>query len=74
MQGCPDSNGDGYSDSYGSIRSQLALMGSNPSASLLTFAWPLFVFLITLFTVRMGQKEDVLAEIEDDLLEEGGEF
>ena len=75
MQGCPDSNGDGYSDSYGSIRSQLALMGSNPSASLLTFAWPLFGFLITLFTLRMGnQKEDVLAEIEDDLLEEGGEF
>jgi hypothetical protein len=49
-------------------------MGSNPSASLLTFAWPLFVFLVTLFTVRMGQTEDSLTEIEEDLLEEEGEF
>ena len=74
LQGCPDGNGDGYSDSYGAIRSQLALMGSNPSASLLTFAWPLFVFLITLFTVRMGQKENEFTDIEEDYLDEGGEF
>ena len=74
LQGCPDGNGDGYSDSYGAIRSQLALMGSNPSASLLTFAWPLFVFLATLFTVRIGQKEGGLSDFEDDFLDEGGEF
>ena len=30
VQGCPDGNGDGYSDDYGAVRSQLALMGSNP--------------------------------------------
>ena len=49
-------------------------MGSNPSASLLTFAWPLFVFLATLFTVRIGQKEGGLSDFEDDFLDEGGEF
>ena len=73
QQGCPDSNGDGYSDTYGAVRSQLALMGSNPTSSLLTFAWPLLVFLITLFTVRMSQKEESTEPIEDDFLDEGGD-
>jgi hypothetical protein len=75
VQGCNDGNGDGYSDSYGAVRSQLALMGSNPTSSLLTFAWPLFVFFITFLTTRMSSKENSESEIiEDSLMEEGGEF
>jgi hypothetical protein len=74
-QGCADGNGDGYSDSYGAVRSQLALMGSNPTSSLLTFVWPLFVFLITFFTVRMSNKElEDVGQFEDSLIEDGGEF
>ncbi len=45
-QGCPDSNGDGYSDDYGSINAHLALMASNPTASLFSFLPPLVIFLI----------------------------
>ena len=75
VQGCADGNGDGYSDSYGAVRSQLALMGSNPTSSLLTFAWPLFVFFITFLTTRMSSKENSESEImEDSLMDEGGEF
>ena len=75
VQGCPDGNGDGYSDDYGAVRSQLALMGSNPTSSLLTFAWPLLVFLLTLFTVRLSSKEGREPNVvEDRLASEGGEF
>jgi hypothetical protein len=75
VQGCPDGNGDGYSDDYGAVRSQLALMGSNPTSSLLTFAWPLLIFLLTLFTVRLSSKEGKETNVvEDRLASEGGEF
>ena len=75
FQGCPDGNGDGYSDDYGAVRSQLALMGSNPTSSLLTFAWPLLVFLLTLFTVRLSSKEGREPNVvEDRLASDGGEF
>jgi len=70
VQGCPDGNGDGFSDDYGAVRSQLALMGSSPTSSLLTFAWPLFIFLVTLFTVRMSAKN----QSETDLFGDGGDF
>ena len=69
VQGCPDGNGDGFSDDYGAVRSQLALMGSNPTSSLLTFAWPLFVFLVPLFTVRMSSKNESGSDLFD-----GGDF
>ncbi len=75
VQGCPDTNGDGYSDGYGAVRSQLALMGSNPTSSLLTFAWPLLVFLLTLFTVRLSNKEGKEPSIfEGNQSDKGGEF
>ncbi|MEC9090086.1 MAG: hypothetical protein VYC11_01830, partial [Candidatus Thermoplasmatota archaeon] len=71
VQGCADSNGDGYSDGYGAVRSQLALMGSNPTSSLLTFAWPLFIFLVTLFTVKASKKREINSQ---STLLEGGEY
>ena len=74
MQGCVDGNGDGYSDAYGPVRSQLALMGSNPTSSIITFIWPLFVFCLTLFTVRMSRKEPMIEDYADSLIEDGGEF
>ncbi|MDP6899998.1 MAG: hypothetical protein QGF94_04095 [Candidatus Thalassarchaeaceae archaeon] len=74
VQGCPDSNGDGYSDDYGMMRSQLAMMGSDPTSSLLTFAWPMLIFLVTVFVMRLSKGEDS-EEINFDelLMEEGGE-
>jgi hypothetical protein len=75
LQGCPDSNRDGYSDAYGPVRSQLALMGSDPAASLLTFAWPLFIFLVTVFTLRMMRRQETGdVGFEEVLLEHGGEM
>ena len=69
-----DADGDGYSDSYGYARSQLALMGSNPSASIITFAWPMLVFLISLSFSRyskMTKKQSVLLV---ELFEEEGDI
>ncbi|HIF03945.1 MAG TPA: hypothetical protein EYQ80_00560 [Candidatus Poseidoniales archaeon] len=71
LQGCPDGDRDGYSDDYGTLRSELALMGSSPTSSLLTFAWPILIFLLTVFVMRVsrgGQKGD--QEFDDLLIKE----
>ncbi len=70
LQGCPDADGDGYSDSYGYGRSQLALMGSNPAASIITFAWPMLIFLVTLTFSRISKKRTNELELADLLNEE----
>ena len=38
VQGCPDENGDGWSDSYGGFAAAVAIMGEDPAASWLTYA------------------------------------
>ena len=60
LQGCPDSNGDGFSNSFGFLNSQYMLMASNPTASLLTYLIPIGIFLITILgmmIVRRGGDE-----------------
>ena len=37
LQGCPDGNGDGWSDSYGGFAAAIAIMGEDPAASWLTY-------------------------------------
>ena len=36
-QGCADSNGDGWSDSYGELSAAIAILGEDPAASWLTY-------------------------------------
>ncbi|MGB0515944.1 MAG: hypothetical protein ACPGKR_03250 [Poseidonia sp.] len=38
LQGCPDANGDGWSDEYGEFAAAVAIMGEDPAASWLTYA------------------------------------
>jgi hypothetical protein len=38
VQGCPDGNGDGWSDAYGDFAAAVAIMGEDPAASWLTYA------------------------------------
>ena len=38
LQGCPDQNGDGWSDEYGEFAAAIAIMGEDPAASWLTYA------------------------------------
>mgnify|MGYP006259951129 FL=1 len=38
VQGCPDANGDGWSDAYGGLSAAIAIMGEDPAASWLTYA------------------------------------
>jgi len=68
LQGCPDENGDGYSDSFGFMESQLALMSSNPTSSMFTYAIPLLVFLttlsLTIMSRRSGDDDDEEVEFE----------
>jgi len=37
IQGCPDSDGDGWSDEYGGFASAIAGLGENPAGSLLSY-------------------------------------
>lgn len=56
LQGCPDSDNDGYSDSYGLINSHLAMMSENPSSSLFTFLPALIIFTLTFLLVTAFRK------------------
>ena len=73
LQGCPDSNRDGYSDEYGFTRAQIALMGSNPTGSLITFTWPLVVFCISLLFTMTGRRKKALDDPMAAMLH-GGEL
>ena len=37
VQGCPDENGDGWSNDYGELSAAIAIMGEDPAASWLTY-------------------------------------
>ena len=68
LQGCLDSNGDGWSNQYGGFKAAIAIMGEDLAASWLTyliiglgFTFGAMIALI----VKMGRGEDLT---EDDLL------
>ena len=71
LQGCPDSNKDGYSDSFGDFEAALTIMGSNPTGSWLSFtsvgAAMFLALIITrgsgLFIRREKIEDKVLAEL-----------
>jgi hypothetical protein len=68
-QGCVDSNGDGWSDSYGEFSAAVAILGEDPAASWLTYLVIGFGFILgasLALIVRMGRDDDTL---EDDLFE-----
>ena len=56
LQGCPDGDGDGYSDEFGFTNAQLMLMASNPTASLFTYLIPFTMFALTLFVMIIGRR------------------
>ncbi len=58
LQGCPDSNSDGFSDSYGTINAHISLMSENPSSSIFTFLPPIIIFFLTFLFVTALRKED----------------
>tara|TARA_B110000116_G_scaffold94073_1_gene82066 strand:- start:181 stop:2541 length:2361 start_codon:yes stop_codon:yes gene_type:complete len=59
LQGCPDSNSDGFSDSYGTINAHISLMSENPSSSLFTFLPPIIIFFLTfLFVTALREEEE----------------
>ena len=73
-QGCVDSNRDGYSDMYGLKEAQFALMGSNPAASVLTFAWAIFVFMLTFgISVIIGRRSADDVDLAEAIVEESFE-
>jgi hypothetical protein len=68
-QGCVDSNGDGWSDSYGEFSAAVAILGEDPAASWLTYLVIGFGFILgasLALIVRMGRDDDTL---EEDLFE-----
>jgi hypothetical protein len=68
-QGCVDSNGDGWSDSYGEFSAAVAILGEDPAASWLTYLVIGFGFILgasLALIVRMGRDEETL---QDDLFE-----
>jgi len=68
-QGCIDSNGDGWSDSYGEFSAAVAILGEDPAASWLTYLVIGFGFILgasLALIVRMARDEETL---QDDLFE-----
>ncbi len=71
-QGCVDSNGDGWSDSYGEFSAAVAILGEDPAASWLTYLVIGFGFILGAtfaLIVRKGRDtefvQDVLFESKD---------
>ncbi len=65
LQGCPDNNGDGWSNDYGGFKAAIAIMGEDPAASWLTY---LVIGLGFIFgasialVVKMGREDDDINE------------
>ena len=65
VQGCPDSNRDGWSNEYGEYAAAIAIMGEDPAASWMTYLVIGLGFIIgaaAALTVRIGR--DKLEEEE----------
>ena len=68
-QGCADSNGDGWSDSYGEFSAAVAILGEDPAASWLTYLVIGFGFILGAtfaLIVRKGRDTEI---IQDELFE-----
>jgi hypothetical protein len=76
VQGCPDDNGDGWSNEYGELAAAIAIMGEDPAASWLTYAVIGTGFLLGALGAlivrgsrrRAAYMEQIMATKEMDLL------
>ena len=65
VQGCPDQNGDGWSNDYGELSAAIAIMGEDPAASWLTYLIIGLGFLLGAtgaFVVRMSRSRATMME------------
>jgi hypothetical protein len=65
LQGCPDNNGDGWSNDYGEFKAAIAIMGEDPAASWLTYLVIGLGFILgasIALVVKMGREEEELNE------------
>jgi hypothetical protein len=72
LQGCPDNNGDGWSNDYGTFKSAVAIMGEDPAASWLTYLIIGLGFILgasIALVVKMGREEDEL-NVQEQLFDE----
>jgi hypothetical protein len=70
VQGCVDSNNDGWSDEYGEFAAAVAILGENPEASWLTYLVIGLGFILgasAALIVKSGRDEQ---DLEDALFEE----
>ena len=70
LQGCPDQNGDGWSDAYGEFAAAIAIMGEDPAASWLTYAVMGAGFLLgalgALLVKGSRRRKDLLEQLIQD--------
>ena len=67
LQGCPDANGDGWSDDYGALKSAIAILGEDPAASWLTYlviGLGFIVGALLALIVKIARSDDELTEEE----------
>jgi len=72
LQGCPDNNGDGWSNEYGTLKSAIAIMGEDPAASWLTYLIIGLGFILgasLALVVKMAREEDDL-ELTEQMFNE----
>ena len=67
LQGCPDANGDGWSDDYGGLKAAIAILGEDPAASWLTYlviGLGFIVGALLALLVKMARSDQELTEEE----------
>ena len=58
FQGCPDNNGDGYSNSFGEINAAITIMGRSPLSSWATYAIAGLIFLFAVIVNRIFEENN----------------
>jgi hypothetical protein len=78
VQGCPDRDGDGWSDEYGGWNAAISIMGEDPAASWLSYlilgSTMIFASMIAHLTKMSRSAEALERGLSNPEKEQGGEF
>jgi hypothetical protein len=78
VQGCPDRDGDGWSDEYGGWNAAISIMGEDPAASWLSYlilgSTMFFASMIAHLTKMSRSAEALERGLSNPEKEQGGEF
>ena len=68
IQGCVDSDGDGWSDEYGEWNAAVSMMGESPASSWLSYLTVGLVMLLSSGLALIVRSRKSVASLEKDLI------